>query len=64
MPRTQKDPILEELTAIKKLLILDLYSKGIPTDEINKASKIGSSNIRIFSKKKIKESIKKYKEEE
>lgn len=53
--RKSKDPILDELVAIKKLLILSLYANDIPSGEINKAVHIGSANIRgMFSKKKLK----------
>ncbi len=58
----QKDPILKELqiinkelVAIKKLFILSLYSYNISSEEINKAVKIGSGEIRrMFSKKALK----------
>ncbi len=58
----QKDPMLKELSTIrkevisvKKLLILSLYAADIPSEEINKAVKIGSGEIRrMFSKKKLK----------
>lgn len=46
--------ILEELIAIKKLLILALYGQDYSSEEINKAVKIGASNIRgMFSKNNI-----------
>ena len=54
MQEKNKDPILEELTTIKKLLILDLYARGVPSEEINKAVKMGASSIRaMFSRKNI-----------
>ena len=54
--KKEKDPILEELRAIKKLMILDLYSKGFPSEEIDKAVRMGASNIRaMFSKKRLKQ---------
>ena len=47
--------ILEELKYIKNLLILSLYTRNIPSSEINKATKIGASKIRgMFSKKNLK----------
>lgn len=47
--------ILEELTAIKHLLILLLYGANVPDEEIDKAVHMGAANIRaMFSKKKIK----------
>jgi hypothetical protein len=53
--KKEKDPILEELIAIKKLIILDLYSRDIPSEEIDRAVGMGASNIRaMFSKKKLK----------
>lgn len=56
--RKEKDPILEELRAIKKLMILDLYSRDIPSEEIDRAVGMGAPNIRaMFSKKKLKRVI-------
>jgi len=53
--KKEKELILEELRAIKKLLILDLYARDIPSEEINKAVRIGAANIRgMFSKKNLK----------
>jgi hypothetical protein len=53
--KKEKYPILEELRAIKKLLVLDLYSRDIPSEEIDKAVGMGAPNIRaMFSKKKLK----------
>jgi hypothetical protein len=50
-----KNLIVEELKKIKHLLILDLYSKGIPSGEIDKAVGMGAANIRgMFSKKNLK----------
>lgn len=53
MPKpVSKEPILDELQSIKKLLILALYSSGIPSEEIDKAVGMGAANIRaMFSKK-------------
>lgn len=54
----QNDPVLNELRAIKKLLILALYADDVPSEEINKAVKIGAANIRgMFSKKKLKKAM-------
>jgi len=58
MLKNKKDPVLEELIAIKKLLILNLYVNNIPSEEINKAVKMGPANIRaMFSKKNLKKHI-------
>jgi len=55
MAKPKKDPILEELTGIKKLLVLALYANNIPSTEIDKAVGMGAANIRaMFSKKNIK----------
>jgi hypothetical protein len=55
MQKGEKDSIDEELKKIKNLLILDLYSKGIPSGEIDKAVGMGAANIRrMFSKKNLK----------
>jgi len=55
MQKGGKDPVAEELKRIKNLLILDLYAKGIPSGEINKAVGMGAANIRsMFSKKNLK----------
>ena len=55
MQKSGKDPIVEELKKIKNLLILDLYSKEIPSGEIDKAVGMGAGNIRkMFSKKNLK----------
>ena len=61
--RKTKNPILEELISIKKLLILALYAADIPSSEINKAVKMGDANIRaMFSKKNMKKARKKEEE--
>ena len=53
--RKTKDPILEELVSIKKLLILALYASDIPSEEINKAVGMGAPAVRaMFSKKNLK----------
>jgi|APFre7841882630_1041343.scaffolds.fasta_scaffold77233_2 hypothetical protein len=55
MQKKGKDPIVEELKAIKKLLILALYAKDIPSGEIDKAVGMGAANIRAtFSKRNLK----------
>ncbi len=55
MQKGGKDPVVEELKRIKNLLILDLYSKGISSSEIDKAVGMGAANIRhMFSKKNLK----------
>jgi hypothetical protein len=55
MQKGGKDPIVEELKKIKNLLMLDLYSRKIPSGEINKAVGIGAARIRsMFSKKNLK----------
>jgi len=51
----KSDPVLEELQAIKNLLILSLYASDVPSEEINKAVHIGAAKIRgMFSKKNLK----------
>ncbi|MFI5253771.1 MAG: hypothetical protein ACHQQQ_15235 [Bacteroidota bacterium] len=51
----KEEQILDELISIKKLLVMFLYSAGIPSEEIDKAAKIGAANIRgLCSKKKAK----------
>lgn len=60
MAKQKKDPILEELTEIKKLLVLALYANDIPSEEIDKAVGMGAANIRaMFSKKNLKKASKK-----
>lgn len=55
MAKPKKDPVLEELMEIKKLLILSLYAQDIPSTEIDKAVGMGAANIRaMFSKKNLK----------
>jgi hypothetical protein len=52
--RKSNGPILEELTSIKNLLILELYGRNFPSDEIGKAIGKDASTIRgMFSKKNI-----------
>ena len=52
--KKSNDPLLEELITIKKLLVLALYGMNFPSEEINKAARIGSAQIRgMFSKKNI-----------
>lgn len=56
MPNKGKnDPILEELKKIKNLLILALYAVDVPSEEIDKAVRMGAGNIRkLFSKGKLR----------
>ena len=63
MSESNDKQILEELKAIKKLLILALYADNISSEEINKAVGMGAANIRgMFSKKKIKKAREKEEE--
>jgi hypothetical protein len=65
MTKPTKDPVLEELGAIKKLLMLALYASGVPSEEIDKAVKMGPANIRaMFSKKRSRISVLVSKQEE
>jgi hypothetical protein len=58
MANPTNDAVLEELEATKKLLILTLYASGIPSQEIDKAVKMGAANIRaMFSKKRSRISV-------
>lgn len=53
--KRSKDPILAELIAIKKLLILLLYTSDVPSGEIGKAVEMDDATIRgMFSKRKAK----------
>ncbi len=59
------DAVLEELIAIKKLLMMMLYAAGIPSEEIDKAAKMGAANIRaLCSKKKAKITVRLAKDKE
>lgn len=54
---SEKDPVLDKLEAIKKLLILYLLKSGATSEEIGQAIDVDSSTVRkMFSIKKIKKS--------
>jgi len=44
----KKDEITKELEAIKKLLVLQLYSQGIPLDAIAKTSGMSTATLYKF----------------
>ena len=54
MEKRQFEDLMNELKIIKKLLTASLYSSGISSEDLDKITGMGASNIRhLVSKKKL-----------